>query len=126
MQVGKQGKKEEGIANMFLFPRKYINILKWATNLNDFQKVILHKTVFKYYNMSKFCTAKNVIFALREKKKKSIWRLSFLHYKTTDTLSFQYRITHDGHKFLTEWGDTVVARLKYLQVIHDLWGSGGS
>jgi hypothetical protein len=28
MQVGKQGKKEEGIANMFLFPRKYINILK--------------------------------------------------------------------------------------------------
>jgi hypothetical protein len=38
-----------------------------VSNLDDFQKDVLHRTVLKYYDKGKFSTAKNVTFALREK-----------------------------------------------------------
>jgi hypothetical protein len=43
-----------------------MNIPKSTTNL-DFHIDVLHRTAFKYYEKSKFCTAKKVTPALREK-----------------------------------------------------------
>jgi hypothetical protein len=38
-----------------------------SKDLDDLQKNVERKTVFEYYDKSEFCTAKKVIFALREK-----------------------------------------------------------
>jgi hypothetical protein len=54
---GKKGKEEDS-EKAFLSPRKNINIPKRATNLHDFQKDILRRTVFEYYDKCKFHTVK--------------------------------------------------------------------
>jgi predicted RNA-binding protein with PUA domain len=47
--VSKAKVKEEG-TKKFLSPRKHINIKKRATNLEDFQKDVLSRTVLEYYD----------------------------------------------------------------------------
>jgi hypothetical protein len=61
-----KNEKEEG-AKVFLPPRKHINCSKRVTNLNDFEKDILYRTVFEYCSKGEFLTVKKATFALREK-----------------------------------------------------------
>jgi hypothetical protein len=52
---------------VFLSSRKHTNIPKRATDPDDFQKVVLHTTVFEYYDKGKFLTVKKVTLALKGK-----------------------------------------------------------
>jgi hypothetical protein len=52
MQVNKERGKKEG-TEVFLSPRKHINILKRATNLNDFQNNVLDYIKNGNYLLSK-------------------------------------------------------------------------
>jgi hypothetical protein len=50
--------KEESTEKVFLLPRKYINNLNRVINLENFQKDVLHGTVFEYYDSGEFPAAK--------------------------------------------------------------------
>lgn len=79
-------------------PSKHINIPKRVTNLDDFQKDVLHRTVFRYHDKGKFLTAKKVTSALREK---IVYKGSVSStIKLLKHPGFQYKRTHDGLKFL--------------------------
>jgi hypothetical protein len=74
---------------VFLSPRNHINIQKRAINVDDFQRDDLCRTLFEYYDKSKYSAVKKVTFALREKEnvhKDSVQILSVHSYGTVQFL----------------------------------------
>jgi hypothetical protein len=58
MQGGKEG-KGRGTEKVVLSPRKHINIPKRATDVDNFQKDVLHRTDLEYYGKGEFCQKSN-------------------------------------------------------------------
>jgi hypothetical protein len=56
MQGGKE-RKRRGYQEVFLSHRKYVNISNRVINLDNFQKDVLHRTVFEYYDDGEFPAA---------------------------------------------------------------------
>jgi hypothetical protein len=67
MQRGKEGIRK-GAEKVFMSPREHANIPKRATNLDDFQRDVLCRTIFEYYDKGEFHADKKVKFALQKKK----------------------------------------------------------
>jgi hypothetical protein len=60
--------KQEGTKKVFLSLRKHTNIPKRATNLDDFQKDVLLRTVFECFAKGEFPIIKNVTLTVRGKQ----------------------------------------------------------
>jgi hypothetical protein len=58
MQGGKED-KGRGTKKVFLSPRKHTNIPKRATDIDDVQRDILHRTDLEYYGKGELCQKSN-------------------------------------------------------------------
>jgi hypothetical protein len=90
---------------------------KRVTNLHDFEKDVLRRTIFGFYDSGEFPTAKKLALELRDKinYRGSVSSM----YKILKSIGFRYRKTNDGHKFLMERGDIVAARIMFLRTVHN-------
>jgi transposase len=71
---------------------------KWFTNIDDFEKDVLRRTIFGFYDSGELATAKNLAFKLRNKIncRGSVSSM----YKILKSTGFKYRKLNDGRKFL--------------------------
>jgi hypothetical protein len=102
---------------MFMSPRKKHNMLKWVTNLDDFEKDVLRKTIFRFCDKGEFPMAKKFALDLRDKINYSR-SVSSMH-KILKSIGFKYRKTSKGRKFLMEKGDIMAARIGFLSTVHN-------
>jgi hypothetical protein len=73
---------------------------KRVTNLGDFEKNVLRRTILGFYGSGEFPTEKKLALELRDKLNYSGSVLSM--YKILKSIGFKYRNTNDGRKFLME------------------------
>lgn len=123
LREGKESVKIGGVSS-FRSPGKHRTVQKRATNLDDFQKCVLRRTIFDLYDKGEFPTAKKLVSLMREKieYKGSVSSM----YVILKSLGFRYRRTNDGRKFLLERSDIVATRLKFLRKVHNIRSSGDS
>lgn len=112
----------QGADKLFHSPRKHINVPKRVTNLDDFQKDVVRRTIFYFYDNGKFPTADKLTVLLRKKINYSGSVSSTK--RLLNRLGFRYRKTIDGRKYLMERNDIVAARLKFLRKMHMIRSSG--
>ena len=121
VKEGKQSNKV-GCASSFISPGKHRTVKKRKTNLDDFEKCVLRRTIFDLYDKGEYPTAKKLVALMRDKieYKGSVSSM----YTILKSLGFKYRRTNDGRKFLLERGDIVAARQKFLRTLHNLRRTG--
>jgi hypothetical protein len=92
-------------------------MLKLVTNLDDFEKDVLRRTIFGFYDSGEFSTAKKLAIELRDKinYRGSVSSI----YKLLKSIGFKYRKTNDRRKFLVGRGDIVDAGIKFLRTVHN-------
>jgi hypothetical protein len=87
-------------------------------NLDNFEKDVLRRTIFGFYDGEEFPAEKKLALELRDKIN---YRGSVSSvYKILKSIGFKYRKISDGRKFLVERGDIVAARIKFLWTVHNL------
>lgn len=122
-QICSEAKKSDiSSAPVFLSPRKHRGPPKRHTNLNDFEKDVLRRTIFDMYDHGEFPTIKKLTLAL--KSKISYQGSDSSTYRILRNLGFKYRKSNDGRQFLMERGDIVAARIKFLRTMHRIRTSG--
>lgn len=115
-----EGKKSVLQSNVPIFksPGKRHDRPKSKTNLDDFEKDVLRRTIMQFYDDGQYPTAKKLTMAMREKINYQGSIASM--YCILRNLGFRYRKCNDGRKFLMERGDIVAARLKFLRKMNNL------
>ena len=94
------------------------------TNLDDFEKDVLRRTIYEMYDNGEFPTLKSFVRLMRDKIKYK-GSITSMRFKFQN-LGFRFKRTNDGRKYLSERGDIVAARLKFLRTLHNLRTSGDS
>lgn len=95
-----------------------------VTSLDDFEKDVLRKIVFAFYDRGEFPSTSKITHELKQK----------INYQGSDTstrrllhsLGFNYRKTRDGRQFLLERNDIVAARIRFLRTMNGLRSSDDS
>jgi hypothetical protein len=100
------------------------SVQKRVANFDDFEKDYLRRTIFIFCDKGEFPTAKKLVLELTDKINYSSSVESPL-YNILKSTGFKYRETNDGHKFLTERGDILAVRIKFLRTVHNLRIPGG-
>jgi hypothetical protein len=103
---------------IFTSPGKKHNMGGGVTNLDDFEKDVLRRSIFGFYDSGEFPTAKKHTLEMRDKINYRGSASSM--YKILKSIVFKYRKTNDGRKFLMERGDIVAALIKFLRTVRNL------
>jgi hypothetical protein len=72
---------------VFVSPRNKINMPKKVTNLDDFNKDVVRRTVLDFYDREEFPSVKRITFALKQKN--GIPRLKFFNFKNIEVFRIQ-------------------------------------
>ncbi|PSN51218.1 hypothetical protein C0J52_13671, partial [Blattella germanica] len=115
-----EGKKSVLQSNVPIIksPGKRHDRPKIKTDLDDFEKDVLRRTIMQFYDDGQYPTAKKLTMAMREKINYQGSIASM--YCILRNLGFRYRKCNDGRKFLMERGDIVAARLAFLRKMNNL------
>ena len=100
--TGKSSSLDTG-TSLFRSPVKHRKIEKWVTNLDDFEKDVLGRTIYEMYDNGEYPTLKSFVRLMREKIK--------------------YRRSITSMRFILQSLDF---RLKFLRTLHNLRASGDS
>ena len=102
----------------FKSPRKKLIRVKPVTELDDFQKDVVRRSVQEFYDRCEYPTLKKLRDILNEKinYKGSIASLRMILRK----LDFRYRKCNDGRRFLMERKDIVTARVAFLRKMYEI------
>lgn len=97
----------------FTSPRKTYKRIKYATDISDFDKDVLRRTVHAFYDQGEFPTSVKILSKFKEKtgykgSKTSLWRILKL-------LNFSYRKCIDGRRFIMEQNNVVDMREQFLR-----------
>jgi len=104
--------------NIFPSPERKRPHKKWRTDLDNFDKDVVRRTVEEFYSKGQYPTCDKLKIVLREKigfmeSKDSVWKI-------LKDLGFQYKKCNDGRKFLMERNDIVASRMAFLRKMHDI------
>ena len=120
LQHGKSSTLDTGTP-IFRSHGKNRKIEKRVTNLDDFEKDVLRRTIYEIYDNGEYPMLKSLFRLMREKKYRgSITSMIFI----LQNLGFRFKRTNDGMKYLL--GDIVATRLKFIRTLHNLRASGDS
>lgn len=97
----------------FTSPRKTYKRIKYATDINDFDKDVLRRTVHEFYDRGEFPTSEKILSKYREKTSYKGSKTSLL--KILKLLKFSYRKCNDGRRFIIEQNDVVDMRVQFLR-----------
>jgi len=97
----------------FTSPRKTYKRIKYATDINDFDKDVLRRTVHEFYDQGEFPTSVNILSKYREKTGYKGSKTSLL--KILKSLKFNYRKCNGGRRFIIEQNDVVLMRVQFLR-----------
>lgn len=91
---------------------------KWRTDLDNFDKDVVRRTVEEFYSKGQYPTCDKLNIVLREKigfkgSRDSVWKI-------LKDLGFQYKKCNDGRKLLMERNDIVASRMVFLRKMHDI------
>lgn len=95
-----------------------------VTSFDDFEKDVLRRLVFSFYDRGEFPSVKKIRSGLQEK----------IDYRGSETstrgllkqVGFSYKKSRDGRRFLLEKSDIVAARIKFLRTMNQLRSSNDS
>lgn len=102
-------------------PRKSIKRKRPATELDDFDKDFLRRSVHEFYDRGEYPTSSKIRKIMEEKTGYVGSQTSIL--RVMKKLGFKYTKGNDGRKFLMERRDIVAARADFLRKMHDLRAS---
>lgn len=102
----------------FNSPRKNLIRVKPVTELDDFEKDVIRRSVQEFYDRGEYPTLKKLRDILKEKINYK-GGITSLH-KILRKLDFRYRKCNDGRRFLMERKDIVTARVAFLRKMHDI------
>lgn len=113
--VSKEYKKNGG---KFVSSRKSVYKQKPKSIMDDFNRDMVRRTIFEYYDEGVYPTAKKVQERLIEKinYEGSVGSVTRLFHN----LGFRFQKCIGGRRFLTERGDIAVKRLRFLRKINDV------
>lgn len=99
-------------------PRKKYKRDKGKTELSDFEKDVVRRTIFEFYDNGEFPTCKKILLKLKEKinyegSESSVLRI--LHI-----LGFRFSQGNNGKKLLIEQEEIAIQRVKFLRNMHQL------
>jgi len=102
----------------FTSPRKTYKRIKYATDISDFDKDVLRRTVLEFYDRGEFPTSLKILSKFQEKtgykgSKTSLWRI-------LKSLNFNFRKCIDGRRFIMEQNDSVLMRVQFLSKMVNL------
>jgi transposase len=90
--------------------------------MNDFDKDVLCRTVYEFYDKGEYPTASKLRKIMEEKIGFSESQSSIL--RLLRKMGSRYRRCNDRRKFLTERRDTVATRMEFLRTMHNIRSSG--
>lgn len=100
---------------LFRSPRKTYKRTKPLTELDDFKKDVVRRTVHEFYDRGEYPTGHRI---LTEVKKKIVWEGTVWSMRTLlKNLKFSFKKCNDGQKFLMEKNDIVARRCTFLRKI---------
>jgi hypothetical protein len=86
--------------------------------MNDFDKVVLCRTVYEFYDKGEYPTASKLRKIMEEKIGFSGSQSSIL--RLLRETGFRYRRCNDGRKCFMERRDIAVARMEFLRTMHNI------
>jgi len=101
---------------MFSSPRRKRTHKKWITDIDEFDRDVVRRTVLEAYDRGEYPTCKRLKEELMEKigfsgSAKSICRI-------LKDLGFKFKKCNDGRKFLMERTDIIASRVAFLRKMH--------
>ena len=102
----------------FESPKKNAPRLKPTTEMDDFNKNIVRRTIQEFYDRGEYPTCQKLKEILMEKTGYSGSITSL--WKILKKLGFKYRRCNDGRKFLLEINDIVASRISFLRKMHGI------
>lgn len=114
-RITSEGSKIPGSETVpcFTSPRKTYKRIKYATDINDFDKDVLRRTVHEFYDRGEFPTFVNILSKYQEKTSYKGSKTYLL--KILKSLKFSYRKCNDGRRFIIEQNDVVDMRVQFLR-----------
>lgn len=114
-KVAQENRNNKG---QFLSPRKSISSKRPKTDLDDFNKDVVRRIIYDFYDEGQFPTAQKILGKLRKKinyqgSVRSVTRI--IHNN-----GFSFKKCKGGRKFLMERGDIVVKRLEFLRKMNTI------
>ena len=105
-------------APVFDSPKKKKPRTKPITDLDDFDKTVIRRTIQEFYDRGEYPTIASLRVSLSEKINftgcaKSLWVI-------LKNLGFSYKKTIDGRKFLMERNDIIASRMEFLRKMHNV------
>lgn len=102
----------------FESPKKNLPRVKRVTELDDFNKSVVRRTIQEFYDRGEYPTCSKIRDILMQKidfhgSVKSMWII-------LKSLGFTYKMCNDGRKFLMERNDIVAARTTFLRKMHNI------
>jgi len=115
---GLKAPSDSGTGPIFTSPRKTYKRIKYATDINDFDKDILRQTVHEFYDQGEFPTSAKILSKYQEKtgykgSQKSLMTI-------LKSLNFRYKKRNDGRQFLIEKNNVVFTRVQFLKKMVNL------
>jgi hypothetical protein len=107
---------------VFASPRKSYKRKHDVTDMNDFDKDVLCRTVYEFYDNGEYPTASKLRKIMEEKIRFSGSQSSIL--RLLKKMGFRCRKCNDGRKFFMERRDIAVARMEFLRTMHNIRSSG--
>lgn len=107
---------DQGVSVVFSSPRKGYKREHKNTELDDFNKQIVRRTVLEYYDRGEYPTASKIRADLCQKINYSGSEASVL--RLLKVLGFKFKKCNDGRKFLMERRDIAALRAKFLRTMH--------
>lgn len=103
---------------VFESPKKKNPRTKLITDLDDFDKCVVRRTVQEFYDRGEYPTLVSLRVCLIEKINfsgctKSLWVI-------LKNLGFSYKKCNDGRKYLMERNDIIVSRMRFLRKMHNV------
>lgn len=102
----------------FESPRKKIPHKSWVTDLDDFNKDIVRRSIQEFYDRGEYPTCSKIRDILKEKI--NFTGGVYSTWKVVRQIGFRFRKCNDGRKFLMERSDIVLARVKFLRKMHEI------
>lgn len=102
----------------FTSPRKTYKRIKYATDISDFAKDVLRRTVLEFYDRGEFPTSLKILSKFQEKTGYKGSQTSL--QKILKSLNFKFRKCIDGRRFIMEENDIVLMRVQFLSKMVNL------
>lgn len=125
-RIVSEGKKSFNVSGTATFrsPGKHPRREKTVSELDDFNKSVLRRTVLDMYREGEFPTAKKLVKKMNEAVGFEGSETSML--RIMKGIGFTYKKCNDGRKMLMERTDIVAARTQFLRKMHGIREEGTS